>query len=103
MKKLSVETRMTIQFWVGLGIVAVGLVLLFLGFYAVPIGIINPSVLTAFGEIGTFSGALIGIDYKYQFNRYKYDEENRHRRMEMGKRFDDANKHIDKVEEEYDS
>ena len=78
MKKLSPEKKMTIQFWAGLVIVAIGLVLLFLGFYAVPLGEIAPSVLTAFGEIATFSGALIGVDYRY---RYKmYEEELRHHR-----------------------
>ena len=75
MKKLNQEQRMTIQFWSGLFVVIVGLVLLFLGFYAVPIGEIAPSVLTAFGEMATFSGALIGVDYRY---RYKMFEE-RHR------------------------
>lgn len=78
MKKLSPEKKMTIQFWAGLVIVAVGLVLLFLGFYAVPIGQIAPSVLTAFGEIATFAGALIGVDYRYRFK--VYEEELRHHR-----------------------
>ena len=68
---------MTIQFWAGLGIVIVGLVLLFLGFYAVPIGEIAPSVLTAFGEIATFSGALIGVDYRYRFKMYEERHRNR--------------------------
>ena len=30
-----------------------------------PMGIIHPSVLAAFGEILTFAGALMGLDYKY--------------------------------------
>lgn len=78
MKKISQEQKMTIQFWAGLGIVMVGLVLLFLGFYSVPIGEIAPSVLTAFGEIATFSGALIGVDYRYRFKMY---EERRNARI----------------------
>lgn len=69
---------MTVQFWAGLLIVAVGLVLLFLGFYAVPVGEIAPSVLTAFGEIATFSGALIGVDYRYRFKEFQ--EEAKHMR-----------------------
>lgn len=80
MKRLSEEKKMTIQFWVGLAIVVVGLVLLFLGFYAVPIGEIAPSVLTAFGEIATFAGALIGVDYRYRFKMFEKEEEYRHRR-----------------------
>lgn len=79
MKRLSEEKKMTIQFWVGLAIVVVGLVLLFLGFYAVPIGEIAPSVLTAFGEIATFAGALIGVDYRYRFKEFQTKEEYRHR------------------------
>lgn len=66
---------MTIQFWTGLFVVLVGIVLLFLGFYAVPIGEIAPSVLTAFGEMATFSGALIGVDYRYRYKMF----ESRHR------------------------
>ena len=77
MKRLNQEQKMTIQFWAGLGIVIVGLVLLFLGFYAVPIGEIAPSVLTAFGEIATFSGALIGVDYRYRFKMYEERHRNR--------------------------
>ena len=71
MKKLSQDKKLTIQFFTGLAVVLAGLVLLFLGFYAVPIGEIAPSVLTAFGETATFAGALIGIDYKYKFEEFK--------------------------------
>ena len=86
MKKLSQEQRLTVQFWLGVGIVIVGLVLLFLGFYAVPLGEIAPSVLTAFGEIATFSGALIGVDYRYRFKELQVEEEYRHKRWEHGER-----------------
>lgn len=67
MKKITQEDKMTIQLLLGIVVVLAGLVLLFLGFYAVPLGEISPSVLTAFGEVATFSGALIGIDYSYRF------------------------------------
>ncbi len=86
MKKLSQEQRLTVQFWLGVGIVIVGLVLLFLGFYAVPLGEIAPSVLTAIGEIATFSGALIGVDYRYRFKELQVEEEYRHKRWEHGER-----------------
>lgn len=78
MKRLSEQQRLTVQFWAGLFIVAVGLVLLFLGFYAVPLGEIAPSVLTAFGEIATFSGALIGVDYRYRFKEFQEEVKHRH-------------------------
>lgn len=71
MKNITQEEKMTIQLFLGVFTILAGLVLLFLGFYAVPLGEISPSVLTAFGEIGTFSGALIGIDYTYRFKMFK--------------------------------
>ena len=37
------------------------------GFIAPPLAEIHHSVLIAFGEILTFSGSLIGIDYKYRY------------------------------------
>ena len=42
------------------------LVLILTAFFVPPLGVIDPTVLTAFGEILTFSGAVLGIDYKYQ-------------------------------------
>ena len=46
---------------------AFGCALLACGFMAVPTGEIHHSVLIAFGEILTFSGSLIGIDYHYKY------------------------------------
>lgn len=70
MKKLPEKDKITIQLCLGILLVIAGLVLLFLGFYAVPLGEISPSVLTAFGEIATFSGALIGVDYSYKYRMF---------------------------------
>jgi hypothetical protein len=44
-----------------------GCTLLAAGFIAPPLGEIHHSLLIAFGEILTFSGSLIGIDYHYRF------------------------------------
>ena len=44
-----------------------GCALLVAGFVAPPVGEIHHSVLIAFGEILTFSGSLIGIDYHYRY------------------------------------
>lgn len=44
-----------------------GCALLACGFLAHPMGEIHHSVLIAFGEILTFSGSLIGIDYHYRY------------------------------------
>lgn len=46
-------------------LVAFGIILIVVAFLVPPVGVIDPTVLTAFGEILTFAGALIGIDYKY--------------------------------------
>ena len=35
-------------------------------FFIDPRGEIHPSVLAAFGEILTFAGTVLGIDYKYK-------------------------------------
>lgn len=78
MNKLSTQDRLSLQFILGVIVVLAGLTLLFLGFYAVPLGEIAPSVLTAFGEAATFSGALIGVDYNYKFRMFKTTEEYRH-------------------------
>ncbi len=43
-----------------------GLALLGASFVVPPTGVIDPSVLTAFGEILTFTGAVTGIDAKYK-------------------------------------
>ena len=40
--------------------------LLVAGFCCPPLGEIHPTILTAFGEVLTFSGALLGMDYKYR-------------------------------------
>ena len=49
-----------------------GLVLLFCGMYIEPKGEIEETVLVAFGEVLTFSGSLMGIDYKYK-SKYAND------------------------------
>ena len=43
-----------------------GLILLFCGVFIDPEGEIHESLLVAFGEVATFSGALMGIDYVYK-------------------------------------
>ena len=55
-----------IQLILSVGLCVFGGLLLIAGFVAPPLGEIHPSVLTAFGEVLTFSGALIGMGYKYR-------------------------------------
>lgn len=48
-------------------LIVVGCSLLVAGFVVPPMGVIDSSVLIAFGEILTFVGALFGIDYHYKY------------------------------------
>lgn len=63
---MTKEKKTSIQFVVGIIITFIGIMLLFTGLIMPPMGAIDWSVLTAFGEIATFSGTLIGIDYTYR-------------------------------------
>ena len=50
-----------------------GLVLLYVGALIDPQGQIHETVLVAFGEVATFAGSIIGIDYRYKL---KHDKDN---------------------------
>jgi hypothetical protein len=43
-----------------------GLVLLFCGVYIDPQGQIHETLLIGFGEVATFAGAIMGVDYTYK-------------------------------------
>ncbi len=49
-----------------------GLLLLIWSFYVPPKGVIDKSVLFAFGEMAVFVAALMWIDYYYIFKGKKY-------------------------------
>ena len=59
MKQIQLITAVTLCIF--------GCTMLIAGFLCPPLGEIHYSVLIAFGEILTFSGSLIGIDYKYRY------------------------------------
>ena len=59
--------RLTVQLIIAILLTMSGIVLLFSGFWINPQGLIDNSVLVAFGEISTFAGALFGVDYTYKF------------------------------------
>jgi hypothetical protein len=63
--------KLTIQLVSAVALIVVGVGLLIAGFILPPQGVIDVSVLTAFGEILTFVGALFGIDYHYKFRSQK--------------------------------
>ena len=52
-------------------LVCFGVLLITAAFFVPPIGVIDPTVLTAFGEILTFAGAVIGIDNKHRIKNDK--------------------------------
>lgn len=79
-KEKETKRKLNVQLALGVILVLTGIVLLFLGFYAVPVGEIANSVLVAYGEISTFAGALIGVDYSYKFKAFKIEEEEKTRR-----------------------
>ena len=57
---------MKLQLITSVALVTFGILLLIAAFIVPPTGVIDPSVLTAFGEILTFAGAIIGIDYHHR-------------------------------------
>ena len=59
--------RKQLQLITALAVCIVGCTMLTAGFILPPLAEIHHSVLIAFGEILTFSGSLIGIDYKYRY------------------------------------
>ena len=74
-RRISVMTdkqKMTVQLWLGVGLAASGIILFAVSFCVPPLGVIDASVLAAVGEVFTFSGALIGIDYTYKYKHYRY-------------------------------
>lgn len=66
---------MTIEFFFGFICALIGIGLLWASLFIPPLGIIDASVLAAVGEVLTFSGALVGIDYSYRFKHFKIEND----------------------------
>ena len=58
--------KTTVQLIAAISLCLFGLALMIVSFVIPPRGVIDSSVLVATGEVFTFSGALMGIDYKYR-------------------------------------
>lgn len=58
--------KKNIQLISALALCIFGCAMLVAGFVAPPLGEIHHSVLIAFGELLTFIGSLVGIDYRYR-------------------------------------
>ncbi len=63
---MTKEKKLNVQLAVASGLCIVGCALLIAGFIVAPLGVIDSSVLIAFGETCTFAGALFGVDYHYK-------------------------------------
>ena len=71
------KVKLNIQLAIAVIVFLTGIGLLIAGFIIPPPGEIHDSVLIAFGEACTFSGSLIGIDYKYRFKEYVHEDRKR--------------------------
>ena len=60
------------QIYIAVILVCFGVILIIIAFCIPPAGVIDPTVLTAYGETLTFAGSLIGIDYHYRFKSINY-------------------------------
>lgn len=67
---MNKKTRLNLQLISAVGMVIIGCALLIFGFVVPPLGVIDNSVLVAFGETCTFAGALFGVDYNYKYKIY---------------------------------
>ena len=68
---MSYKTNLNYRLLVATILTIIGSGLLIAGFTVPPLGVINSSVLVAFGETSTFVAALLGIDYNYKYQMYK--------------------------------
>lgn len=60
------DKHLVVQLAAACALCIIGSGLLIAGFIVAPLGIIDHSVLVAFGEALTFAGALFGVDYSYK-------------------------------------
>ena len=68
------KSKMFTQLISAIILVVVGCTLLVFGFIVPPLGVIDSSVLVAFGETCTFAGALFGVDYHYRYKMHLKNE-----------------------------
>ena len=71
------EIKEKIQFIASLVVLVAGLSLIFVSLLLEPVGIIHYTVLTAFGMLLSFVGAVWNLDLKFEYktNELKYDYE----------------------------
>ena len=82
MNRITQSTKLTIQVILAAILVLAGLTLLFMGFKTPPPGEIHDSILIAYGEVSTFAGSLLGLDYKYKYKEFRALEDKREKNEE---------------------
>lgn len=68
---MSYKSNLNHRLTIAVILTIVGSGLLIAGFIVPPLGVIDSSVLVAFGETSTFVAAILGIDYNYKYQIYK--------------------------------
>lgn len=63
---MATNKKETVQIICALSGMILGAFLIIFGILAPPVGILDPSVNVALGEVLSFVGAIIGIDYNYR-------------------------------------
>lgn len=61
------KRKYTYQIILAIILIVFGIILLIIAFFMPPAGIIDATILTAYGETLTFAGSLIGLDYHYKY------------------------------------
>lgn len=61
-----IKINNTQQFILACVLLVFGMSMLIAGFIVPPLGVIDNSLLVAWGETLTFIGAIVGIDYSYK-------------------------------------
>lgn len=71
---MSGKNRYTLQFIFASIVLVIGVLMLIAGFIVPPTGVIDGSVLTAFGEVCSFVGAVWGIETNSARKVYEIDK-----------------------------
>lgn len=61
------DKKEQVQFLSSIGVLVAGIVLVFIAIFLEPVGVIHYSVITVFGMMLTFIGAVWNIDLHYDF------------------------------------
>lgn len=73
--KFTKQEELNFRLIIAVILTIIGSGLLIAGFIVPPLGIIDSSILVAFGETSTFIAALLGIDYHYEYKMYRIKED----------------------------